>query len=296
MAKEGKPLKHAGMLLLSGLTSEELAAFRTVWSSISKTRKEDLLGTLVELSEENLELDFSAIFRSCLKDAHDDVRVKAVRGLWECEDRVAIRPLVEVLKDDPSEEVRAAAATALAKFAEMAQEGKLLSRDGERIREALLAIIHGENEGLEVRRRAIEAVASFNSQEIDQIIQDAFDSGEAVLRQSAIYAMGRSSDSQWLPTVLQEATHTSPAIRYEAASACGQLGDESIVPQLIQLIKDDDLQVQISAVQALGNIGGSLAKRALQQCAKLGDEALEEAAQAALHDIEFDQDPLGSAF
>ena len=59
---------------------------------------------------------------------------------------------------------------------------------------------------------------------------------------------------------------------------------------------DEDPEVQVSAVQALGNIGGVLAKRALQQALKLGDEAVEEAAQGALANIEFDEDPLGFRF
>ena len=108
--------------------------------------------------------------------------------------------------------------------------------------------------------------------------------------------MGRSSNTRWLPIVVKEFHHEDSAIRYEAAIACGQLGDESTVPHLIGLIKDEDAQVQLSSVQALGTIGGALAKRALLQCLKLDDEALEEAAQAALDGIEFDEDPLSVRF
>lgn len=296
LGDEDKPLRHSGLLQLSGLSSEESAGFIATWLSLSQARKHDMLGRLVNLSEDNLELDFSAVFRSCLKDEDDEVRAKATRGLWECDDRVIIRPLIALLQQDRSAQVRAAAATSLGKFAEMAQDGKLLSRDAERIREALLSTIAMDEEEVGVRRRAIEAVASFNSSEVKEIIDDAYHSGNDDFKQSAIYAMGRSSDSHWLPIVLDETHHDDPAIRYEAASACGQLGDESAVPHLIRLIKDDDAQVQLSAVQAIGTIGGSLAKRALLQCLKLGDEALEEAAKGALGHLEFDDDPLGFRF
>lgn len=296
LANEEKPLKHSGLLQLSGLTSEELFEFRTEWSSVSLDRKREILIRLVELSEDNLEFDFACIFRACLADSDADIREQATRGLWESDDRVCIRPLLSLLKDDPSARVRAAAATSLGKFAEMAQNSKLLARDGERIRGALLSVIEDEDEELEVRRRAIEAIASFNSPEIGDIIRQAYDDSEPKLKQSAIFAMGRSSDSRWLPIVLHEMQDDDPAIRYEVANAIGQLGDESTVPHLIMLIKDDDFQVQLSAVQALGAIGGVLAKQALLQCLKLGDEALEEAAQMALRGIEFDQDPIGFRF
>ena len=68
------------------------------------------------------------------------------------------------------------------------------------------------------------------------------------------------------------------------------------MPHIIRLIKDDDALVQLSAVEALSSIGGTLAKQALLQCLKSGDEALEEAAQSALANLEFDNDPLGFRF
>ena len=293
---ESKPLRHSWLQQLSGLPAEDVVEFDVLWSSLSLNRKRDMLGRLVELSEENLELDFSAVFRACLRDEDEEVREKATRGLWECDDRAIVLPLIALLKDDPSSKVKSAAAMSLGRFADMAREGKLLPRDAERIERALLSAIGEEDQEIQVIRRAIEAVASFNTSEIAQTIQKAYDSGNPGLRQSAIYAMGRSSDAQWLPIVLKEARHEDPGIRYEAAGACGQLGDESTVPHLINLITDHDAEVQLSAVQALGTIGGPMARRALLQCLQMEDEDLTEGAKAALELIEFDQDPLGLRF
>ena len=238
-------------------------------------------------------MDFTAVMRACLADGDDTVREQATRGLWECEDRVVIRPLVSLLSDDPTAEVRLAAAITLGKFAEMAREGKLLERDGSRILEALLTVVNKDDEDLEVRRRSIEAVASFDVPVVEELITEAYNDGATELKQSAIFAMGRTSDTQWLRTVLNDIDDENPAIRFEAATACGLLGDESTIPHLLDLIDDEDPQVQTSAVQALGSIGGPLAKRALLQCLKLGDESLGDVAQAALDAIEFDDDPLG---
>ena len=280
---------------LSGLSAEEASMFKETWARLSNSRKCEVLGELADLSEENLELDFDAVFRASLADGSDDVRERATKGLWECDDRSIIRPLLDLLRNDPSPKVRAAAAVSIAKFADMAQDGKLLQRDGERMKQALVDVIDAEAD-VDVRRRAIEAVASFNTPDIEQIIRDAYESSDARLKQSAIYAMGRSSDPRWLSIVMEEMRHDDSSIRYEAAGACAQLGDESVVPQLIGLIKDDDFQVQVSAVEALGTLGGPLAKRALLQCLKMEDEALEEAAQTALKELEFDEDPLGFRF
>ena len=289
----GDPPKHSALVQLSGLSAQELAGFKSSWASLSQDRKCEILARLAELSEDNLELDFTAVMRACLADGDDTVREQATRGLWECEDRVVIRPLVSLLSDDPTAEVRSAAAITLGKFAEIAREGKLLERDGSRILEALLTVVNRDDEDLEVRRRAIEAVASFDVPVVEELITEAYHDGATELKQSAIFAMGRTSDTQWLPTVLNDIDDENPAIRFEAATACGLLGDETTIPHLLDLIDDEDIQVQTSAVQALGSIGGPLAKRALLQCLKLGDESLGEVAQDALDAVEFDDDPLG---
>jgi HEAT repeat protein len=111
-----------------------------------------------------------------------------------------------------------------------------------------------------------------------------------------MFAMGRSSNTKWLTTVLKELGNDDEGVRYEAATAVGLLGDETVAPHLIGLIKDEDVQVQVAALTSLGTIGGQLAKRAIQQVLSSGDEALEEAATAALRAIEFDEDPLGFKF
>lgn len=290
------PLRRSGLLQLSSLTRNDIQNFRRAWPDVPQTRKQEILAMLVELSEDNLELDFSAIFRSCLSDDCEMVRESATRGLLETDDRVVIRPLLGLLKDDPSSRVRAAAAMSLSKFTDMAQQGKLMSRDEERIREALLGVIARSEEDIDVRRRAIEAVASFDTPEITQIVREAYESGDPMLRQSAIYAMGRSSNAQWLPIVLEEMNANNPGIRYEAANACGLLGDESTVPHIISLITDEDVEVQSAAVNALASIGGALAKRALEQALKMGDDILAEIAQEALANLDFDDDPLGFRF
>ncbi len=58
------------------------------------------------------------------------------------------------------------------------------------------------------------------------------------------------------------------------------------------MLQDDDYQVQLAGVAALGKIGGGMAKRALQRCIQEGDAGLEDAAQAALEEIDFLDDPV----
>ena len=296
LGDESSPVKRSGLLQLSSLTRDDVIEFRSLWRGVARERRREVLVTLVELSEDNLELDFSAVYRSCLSDEFEAVREQATRGLLDTDDRAVIRPLIGLLKEDPSAKVREAAAIALSNFADLAQQGKLISRDTDRIREALLAAIAREEEDLGVLRRAIEALGSFDTPEISQIVRAAYDSDDLVLRQSAIYAMGRSSNSDWMQIVLREMGAEDPAIRYEAINACGLLGDESTIPRVATMMDDEDIEVQCAAAIALGNIGGPHAKRALRRAADSGEDALIEAAMEALENLEFDEDPLDFGF
>ena len=295
LASPDAPVKHTGLLQLSALSKEEMVVFEEAWRSFSLDRKLQVLPKLVELSEDTADLDFIPVFLLCLNDSSEEIREKAVSGLWECDDRSLITPLISLLSSDPSESVRVAAAIALGKFCYLAAERKLLERDCDRLREALHCILNNPDEPLEVRRRSLEAIAPFNTAEIQAFIREGYSSDEPALRHSAVYAMGRSQDTVWLPIMIKELGSSEGAMRFEAVNACQALGEEGTVPDLIPLLEDDDPQVQLAVVQALGAIGGSLAKRALLKCAKSGDDALEESAQQALELVSFNDDPSSFA-
>ena len=296
LADAEKPVTYSGLLQLTDLPMEGLAELKTVWPKLSTERRREVVRKLVELADDNVEFDFSSIFKSCLSDDDDTIREMAAKGLWESEDRAMIRPLIKVVENDSCPEVRASAAISLKNFAGMAQNGKLLSRDGDRIRQALLGVVNSPTEDIEVRRRAIEAVASFNTSESNGAVREGYESDNPTLVQSAIYGMGLSSNPSWLPTVVDEMSNPLPVLRFEAATACGLLGDEGIVPHLLRLLRDDDAEVRLASIKALGLIGGPVAKNVLQQHLSDDDEAIEEAAREALIGLEFEDDPLGYPF
>ena len=290
------PVTYSGLLQLTDLPVEGLAELKSVWPRLSTERRREVARKLIELADDNVELDFNSVFKSCLSDDDDAIREMAAKGLWETEDRTMIRPLVKLLENDTCAEVRASAAMSLKNFAVMSQYGKLLSRDSERIRNALLSVVTSPSEDIEVRRRAIEVVASFNTSETNSVVREAYESDNPTLVQSAIYGMGQSSNADWLPTVVDEMSNPLPAVRFEAATACGLLGEEGVVPHLVRLLRDDDSEVRLASIKALGLIGGPLAKHTLQQHLTDEDETLEEAAQEALISLELEDDPLSYQF
>ncbi len=287
-----RPLVSSGLARLSNLPPNELVLFLEAWSCLDTGRRRDIVGKLVEMAEENTSLNFDDIFLACLSDADDEVKVSAIEGLWEYEGRSLIDPLIELLKGEGNESVRAAAATALGKFTLLAELGELPSRDGDRLERALVEVIANVADRPEVRRRAVEAVAVFSKDEVSQIIQEAYRSDDHKMRVSAIYAMGMSCDPHWLPILLEELGNPDAEMRFEAVVACGEMEEEQAVPRLVSLIDDPDSQVQISAIAALGKIGGSEAENALRRCLERNDEHVRDAAMEAVEELERSVDPF----
>lgn len=281
---------------MSALSPEEMGLFQEAWARMGVARRRQIVSKLVALAEENPKLNFDDIFRSCLGDPDEIVQVRCIEGLWECENRSLIDPLIILLREDGKESVRSAAATALGRFAMLAELKKLRPEDGNKVQEALLSAIQDQREQLDVRRRAIEAIAPFNLSTVKDIIRQAYDSHNAKMKASALYAMGRNGDSVWLPTLIKELSSLDAEMRFEAAGACGQLGDEEAVPHLATLVHDIDSQVQLSAIAALGQIGGSEAEETLRKCLEHPGEHIRQAAKEALEEVDFGRDPFSFRF
>ena len=288
-------LGNSDFIEISDLTPSELGVFARSWFKVPLERKRVVLTTMVDLAEESPELDFCAVFKMCLKDEDEWVQEKAIEGLWEYEDRSILPALIQVLNSCRGPAVRAAAASALGRFSVRAQEGNLLAKDASHIHATLMTVLQDLDESAEVRRRSLEAVAPFNTPDIREFVCWAYQDDDVDLKSSAIFAMGRTGDIDWLPTLIRELDSREPSLRYESANACGDLGEEDVVPYLIELLEDEDYQVQIAALNSLGKIGGSLAKRALLECIEEGDASLDEAARNALENVEFLEDPMAFA-
>lgn len=286
-----RPLTSAALTRLSGLVAEERAQLASLWNGLPAERRRQIVSRMVDLAEDNVELDFASVFCHAMTDPDPAVRERAVSGLWESDDRTHILKLADRLAADTSAEVRAAAASVLGHFAELAVDGKLVTRDATRVHDALLRALSGNDEPPLVRRRALEAIAPFNAPEVHAWVRWAYAHTEPLLRQSALFAMGRSGNDAWLPVVLAELRSKVPGMRFEAANAARELAEPSAVPSLIELLTDADPEVQVAAIHALGAIGGATAKKVLRRCtAEDQDDVVREAARGALESMD---DPDG---
>jgi HEAT repeat protein len=287
----GKMPGTAALKFLSDLPSEDRATLRELWPTLPADRRERVVHALVTMIEDNIELNFRHVFLTALEDADAEVRLSAIEGLGEDNSSLLLGRLLTILRDDPDEDVREAAATALGRFTYLSQCNKLNS-NGDRLRDTLLECARDRKEDEDVRRRAVEALGYFHQDgDVQQLIADQYKQGGRHA-ESAVFAMGRSMDNQWQIIVLHELNSERPAMRYEAAHAAGEMGLEEALPQLVRLVSDKDTEVRLASVWALGQIGGKVATDALKQVLESKDPAMREAAEEAMQEIAFSSDPL----
>jgi HEAT repeat protein len=275
---------------LSRLNARVLAA---AWDSIPESNRIDLVRRFDELSEDRVELNFGRALRVALDDRSAVVRQLAVAGLWEDESGEILDRLRDMLVNDESPDVRAQAAAALERFSSMAAVGSLDESVASELRDVLRRSANDANAPYAVQRRALESLGPYAADsQVSSLITEAFDSDDHGLQCSALYAMGRSQDASWLPTILLQLDSEDPEIRFEAARAAGLIGSTDALPVLMQAARDDDAEVRHVAIGAIGQIGGRGAVRALERLAADAGEADLELIRSAIDDVNTLLEPI----
>jgi HEAT repeat protein len=293
LADASKRLSSTQLTSLSDLEPEDAADLAAAWREIETNRRFSIVTELAELAQDNVELNFDAVYKVALGDEEAAVRAAALRGLFEYEGRDLIPVLADVLRDDPEADVRREAAVALGRYALAAELEQLPQIDGAAVREVLIESAEDLEEDERVRARAIEALGAMSGEETENLIESVYEEASLWLKVGAVDAMGRSCNPSWLPLVMREMESMAPEMRHAAAYAAGEIGEEEAVPQLKRIAVDDpDKDVQLVAVRAIGEIGGDQAKVALQAILYEGDDSLQEAVEEAMSEIAFNDDPL----
>jgi HEAT repeat protein len=272
---------------LSDLSKDHLRQFGAAWSVLSLERQRGLVAALIEFAEDHVDASFATIYRWLMEDDDPWVRAHAIEGLWEEEDVRLISPLIRRLEGDPASDVRAAAALSLGRFLLLGEYDQIDQSAARRVEEALLEAYRTPDQDVSVRRRVLEALANSSLDELPDMILEAYEDDDDIMRVGAVFAMGRSSDPRWNRTVLDELGSTDSGMLFEAARASGELEIEEALPDLLRLLGDEDIEIRDAAVWALGRIGGREARRALKACCASDDENLVEAAEEALAELDF---------
>jgi HEAT repeat protein len=285
-------LSVTGLQHLDALTPDQVEAFRSVWPEIEGERRRQVVHQLTELAEDNVDLNFDAVFIAALDDEDAAVRSNAMGGLWEYEGHDLIARLLRLLERDEEPGVRTEAALALGHFVLQFELGNLQEHHFQKVEQGLRRALEDDLEVEEVRARALEAIGACDRPWVREAIQQAYEGEASRLKVSSLHAMGRSCEPLWLPVLIDELGSDDPEIRYESAVALGSLEDRTAVSHLATLLHDSDPEVKEATIAALGQIGGREAKDLLRPLLRDPSPSVQSAAAAAVAEADFAEDPL----
>lgn len=267
------------LLALTDLDRTALATFRREWPALPDATREEIVRQLEVISEQRVEVDFGRVLRVALEDPSAAVRQLAISALWEDEDSDLRETLIDLAADDPSEDVRAEAFGALARFS--------VIHAVDEQRDRLLPLLVGAidlDQPYTIRRRALEALGPFaDDDQVRLAILDAFDDGDDGMRASALNAMALSGMAEWLPYAMDDLASPEPLLRFEAARAIGNVGGEAQVGDLYEAMEgEEDVEVRHAIIGAIGSIGGRAGLQALRRLHQMAEEADVEAIDDAI--------------
>ena len=278
------------LTLLSDLGRSEAAFLRERWPALPVEARRSALERSIELAEDNVDLDFAGLVRVAVSDDDSEVRRMAVLAGWENRSAPLAEQFGRLLRSDPEESVRAAAAETLAGFVLDRELGRFDTAAGDALIERLQEAWEDLDESADVRARALESLGPRSLPWVDTAISDAYYGDDPRIRLAAVRAMGASASERWLEFLEETATSEDPEVRFQTANAIGLIGSEAGIEQLKDLLADEDIEVVLAAVGALGAIGGDEAIDVLQRLDEGEEGPIADAIEEALEDARYHED------
>ncbi len=262
---DSRPFPPAFLHRFSDLTPTDLTKLKTIWPQISTQRRISLMEDLEDLAEIDTLVSFDDLSIFALDDVEPRVRSAALRTLWEADNEKLVPKFIAMMEEDPDEMVRATAASTLGKYVYLGELEEISSTTLKKVEDHLLSVAQSSELPI-IRRRAIEALGYSSRPEVEALILAAYNNDDPEWLCTALFAMGRSANEEYIPAVIEQLDHPDPEVQFEAVRAAGQLnaGDarEILLEMLQNGIEDDELRMAV--IWSLSEIGGENVREALE--------------------------------
>lgn len=284
------PLETEHLYRLSELEQEELTLLDKRWLGVDDERRRWILEGVERLSEEDLLLNFKSLCRVAFRDPDPDVRILAIRSLWELDDIDLADEFMHFLVNDPDGGVKAEAAATLGHFVYLGEIDSISKELLHNIEDYLFESIANEEDG-RVQRRALESLGYSSRAEVEQLIETANESGDNEWIVSAVFAMGRSADQKWKQHVLERMDHPNLKVQIEACRAAGELRITESMNTMKNLLESSDEDLITVVIWSLSQIGGEgVREKLLTLFDSTNDEDLREYLDSALDNLAFTEE------
>jgi HEAT repeat protein len=184
-----------------------------------------------------------------LSDPSDEIRAAAAHALAELEDPCALEPLLELLRNNRNSDVRESAALAL---------GLIGDRS---VVAALIEALH--DTASSVRVEAAWALGHLRAAEAVDPLLEHVNGVDGSLRFAGILALAEIGDPRCLPGLKSLIDHPHIDTRLAANTALGFLGDPAAIPGLARQLRSRSLWHRFAAFAALASLDTDEARQVL---------------------------------
>src|SRR5258708_8762396 len=249
-----QPLKADTIYGLSDLHADDLKRLQAAWGAIPTERRRSLVQRMAETIETNFDLDFADLARLALTDLDDQVRESAIEATWTDDSPDMATRLMAMASGDIAPSVRAAAVSALGRIILLGELEEFDPAVARRAQNVALKLYNDTSQSIDVRRRALEAVANCGREGVSEMIERSYADSNNLMRISAVFAMGRSCDQKWANIVLCELASDNAELRYEAARAAGEVEIQEAAAAVGRIVLGEDRGGLRGGVLGLGGI------------------------------------------
>jgi len=289
------PFPPGLLYFFSDISQGVLDEVEKIWPEVWTERRRGLLEDMENLSENDTLLFFDHMAVMCLADADPIARATAIRLLWQSDEESLVPILIKMLLEDPDMIVRAAAATALGIFVYQGEMEEIKRSTYDMILENLIRVHTGSDNRL-VRRRALESLGYATHPDVPGFIEQAYETDNEELLQSALFAMGRTLNKRWIDHVLSMFDHPDSNVQYEAVRAAGELEAKAALEPILDLLEEgtDDEDLYYAAIWSLSKIGGKRVREIIEANLEEAEDPEEiRILEEALENLDFTEQVSG---
>jgi HEAT repeat protein len=218
----------------------------------------------------------------------NDKRDNSETFLYKLERESEVQKLIAHLKRSKKTYVRRRAATMLGNIAEIPdpneqrQAAKALVNavkldDDDGVRAAAIDALYQRGDGAFnylIAELAEMGRSGATERTATKLLREWLSADHVEFRMVAATALGERGATAAVPDLVGVLTDPAPRVRTRATQACGRLSDPRVVPPLSERLSDDRQQVREAAANALGAIGTDRALSELVPVTQADEEAL----------------------
>ncbi len=258
LLEETEPFSPQFLQLFSDISPQDLKMVKNIWSKVSRERKSALLIDLEKLMRVDTLVSCDDFGLYALDDDDPTVKSLAIDLLWECSDLNLASRFIKILEEDKDPELSAAAASGLGKFVLLGELEEIPADTAKKILDTLVKK-YLSNGDQRLKQSILESLGYVSNSQIDGFIKEAIQKPEKDWILSALFAIGRSANTDWSKTVLEKLDDLDPEVQLEAIKAAGELEiseAKEIISEILEGSSPED-EIHLQSIWSLSMIGGN---------------------------------------